>query len=66
MLNVCKDKNQYDELNEFEKIKYQIYCANNEFNNASDELQIKAAVFRLCELEARRDLILKRLKGAEE
>lgn len=64
MLKMYNQKNQYDIFNEFEKIKIQLYCANNEFNNATDELQIKAAIFRICELEARRDFALRRLKGA--
>jgi hypothetical protein len=48
-----------DSTAELDRIKTQIYCATNEFNNISDELQIKAAIFRLCELEARRDLIIR-------
>ncbi len=59
MQNFLKLKNGSDSINELDRIKTEIYCAVNEFNNVSDELQVKAAIFRLCELEARRDLIIR-------
>ena len=52
-------KNVSASTNELDRIKAEIYCAVNEYNNVSDELQVKAAIFRLCELEARRDLIIR-------
>ena len=59
MQNFFKLKNSSASINELDRIKNEIYCAVNEFNNVSDELQVKAAIFRLCELEARRDLIIR-------
>lgn len=62
MQNIFKTKSGSDLSTELERIKAQIRCATNEFNNVSDELQVKAAIFRLCELEARRDLIIRSVR----
>ncbi len=59
-------ESNYDILDEFEKVKMQIYCANNEFNNVTQKLQIQAVIFRMNELESRRDLILKQIKEMGE
>lgn len=58
-----KSGNDYNIFAELEKIKIRIYCAYNEFDNVTDQLQIQAAIFRINELEARRDFILKQIKG---
>ncbi len=62
MLRINKNSETENVLRELEKIKKQLICAHSEFNNACDDLRIKAAVFRLCELEARRDLVLKEIR----
>ena len=62
MQNVLKIKNSSDSINELDRIKTEIYCATNEFNTVSDELQVKAAIFRLCDHEARRDLIIRSVR----
>lgn len=59
MQNLLKTKSGADSTAELDRIKAEIYCATNEFNNVSDELQVKAVIFRLCELEARRDMIIR-------
>ena len=59
MQNLLKIKSGADSTAELDRIKAELYCAANEFNNVSDELQVKAAIFRLCELEARRDMIIR-------
>ncbi len=59
MQNLLKTKSGADSTAELDRIKAELYCATNEFNNVSDELQVKAAIFRLCELEARRDMIIR-------
>lgn len=53
----------YDPLKEFEKINIRLMCARSEFNNATDPLMIKASIFRLNELEARRDIIIRAVRG---
>lgn len=58
--NINKYKN--DPFRELEKVKRQLFYAENEFNNVCGDLQVKAAIFRLCELEARRDLIIKEVR----
>ncbi len=57
-MNFLKQETAYDPIKEFEKISLQLFCAENEFKNATKPLEIKASIFRLNELEARRDMIL--------
>ncbi len=66
MFNFYKDKSEYNPVTEFERIKNQLICAENEFENAVDKTHIKAAIFRLCELEARRDMVLNKIRRSEQ
>lgn len=65
MIRYKATKNKNDLQEELEKIKIGYQSACSEFNNVCDELHINAAIFRLCELETRRSIILKQLRGKE-
>ena len=62
MMSFLKKRDAVAIIDELEQIKSQLHCADNEFNNAIDELDIKAAIFRLCELEVRQSIILDKMR----